>query len=163
MSWPTETTHTFGASETRYGMTIYPANETLAGGLEKMFILRGLLYRTGSQNTIMGVGDGTNAVFMKIESNSNGGIAKYTGGSETFLRNEGFDGLHEGDGIIQIDLLGVINTASSLRLRGLFGTAPITSATAMLNYSDTSFAATLTPFVATNDISKCKLVSQLIG
>lgn len=160
---PAWTDLTFGSSTTVYGKTVYTAGQTFAGAAGKRVEVEALVYKTQGSDARLGIGNGTNAVYLTAQGDDNLVPYRYSSSTETVIGSaSGSNSANDYTGLYLFRIMLNIHAASNNFLHMEVNDLRFPT-THHSSFTTFDMAVTLTPFITTNDIAKCYARARLIG
>lgn len=162
-NWPvTPTDHTFAGTSSLYSRTIYEAQETHTAAVGDYIEIEGYVYGTDTGECCIGIGDGSNALMLFAQSNGDLNIYRYNG-SFVSVAAIGVNASWDYTGIYWLRLNIAIESIASAMVSGDGNWEDVPEGGSYTYTGSNLSGVTLTPFVETNDISKCYLQSRIIS
>lgn len=157
---PDWTDLSFGGSSTLYGMTVFAATETLSLSAGQTLEMEAIVYGSDTASAGAGSGNGTVAAYARAQSDGNMVPYKYVG-SETNLESRSASATNDFTGHYFIKVVVHCHSSSTFYTNMAIDDKrfPADNHTTISG----NITGTQTPFLFTDDISKCYARARLIG
>lgn len=152
---------TIGASETRFGGTVYPVSPSIVMKAGTRLVIEAELYRLTTGNTSIYVSiDGTN--YYRVADQSDGNMVNYyqggvVGSATGASTNRNYTGVH----FLGFELL--VPGASNNYIATKIDEQRLPDATSYTNHTTNNMVGTLTVYIVTDDASKSSVRFKLLG
>jgi len=134
------------------------ATTTIAGVDNQRIEFEAYVYKTSGDAAVIGLTNGTDGFFISVQADGNIAYYRYKSGTATSFAGTGVDATRNFTGIFLVKLIVYNRPSTRQEVGARIDEFPVgvTGGSVFLDANvGINFSTTLTPFIRTNDLSKC--------